>query len=218
MRHDHLRIATSLGTASLGMKYRIRTHRGFTLIEVLVALGIFAIVASLGYRGLSAMIDAEARLTGEALRWQRIERFLGEFENDIFYAAPRGGRNADGALQPALRGVAAVSNPDEAHLSLTRFHAGQGLTTGVPQRIGYRFAPPALTLLVWPALDAAPGARPDRVVLIDGLRAASTRYQDRAGNWHTAWPPAGLGDEFPLNVELTLDIEGAGRMTRLFGR
>lgn len=191
---------------------------GFTLIEVLVALGIFALVALLGYRGLSSMIGAEAQLSTEAARWQRLERFLSEFETDIRYAAPRGGRDAGGVLQPALRGVPGVKNQDDAHLSVTRYHQGSGLTTGTPQRVGYSFAPPEVALLIWPALDLAQRSRPERITVLDGVREASARYMDKAGVWHGAWPAGNVSDEMPLAVELTLDMDGAGRITRLIAR
>lgn len=196
----------------------MRRRDGFTLIEVLVALGIFALVALLGYRGLSSMIGAEAHLGAEAARWQHLERFLSEFENDILYAAPRGGRDAGGVLQPALRGVPAVKSNEEAHLSVTRFHQGSGLTTGTPQRVGYSFAPPEVALLVWPTLDIAPRTRPERITVLEGVREASARYLDKAGVWHAAWPSGNARDEMPLAVELTLDIDGAGRITRLIAR
>ena len=41
------------------MKFR---SRGFTLIEVLIALTIFAIMSALAYRGLTSILDARDRV------------------------------------------------------------------------------------------------------------------------------------------------------------
>lgn len=194
-------------------------HNGFTLIEVLVALVIFAIVSLLGFRGLSAMIGAEAHLSSEAKRWQQIDRFLVEFDNDFRYAAPRGGRDAGGLLHKAFEAVPAPRGQDEGNLLLTRFAPADDLAGSGMQRVAYRFEPSRVVLLVWPALDAAPRTRPQRLPLLEGVRTASARYLDASGRWIDTWPAANRIDEAqPRAVELTLDLEGIGTVTRVFAR
>ena len=43
-------------------EFRALRRRGFTLVEVLVAVAILALVATIAWRGTAAMTDAEARL------------------------------------------------------------------------------------------------------------------------------------------------------------
>ncbi|HEX2389997.1 MAG TPA: prepilin-type N-terminal cleavage/methylation domain-containing protein, partial [Casimicrobiaceae bacterium] len=45
------------------------TRRGFTLVEVLVAIAILALVALLAWRATAAMTDSETRLNEESMRW-----------------------------------------------------------------------------------------------------------------------------------------------------
>ena len=50
--------------------------RGFTLIEVLVAMIIFAVMAVMAYRGLTAILETRARLDEEASKWRAVSLLL----------------------------------------------------------------------------------------------------------------------------------------------
>ena len=87
--------------------------RGFTLVEVLVALAILAIVAALAYRGTSALVDGEARLAAEATRWRTLDAVFTRIESDLRQAQPRSVR-VGSAREPAW--IAAVQQKREQYL------------------------------------------------------------------------------------------------------
>ena len=60
-----------------------RRRAGFTLIEVLLALAIFGVIAVLAYRATAALTDGEAQLSAEAQRWRTLEALFTRFEADI---------------------------------------------------------------------------------------------------------------------------------------
>src|SRR5512144_3334387 len=62
---------------------------GFTLIEVLIALAIMAMLSLLGYRALAALTDSEAQLSAEAQRWRAIDALFARLEADLREAVPR---------------------------------------------------------------------------------------------------------------------------------
>ena len=68
-------------------------RRGFTLLEVLIAVAIVAVIAVLGYRALAALSDAETRLTAEATRWRTLDLFFARLEGDMRQAVPRPARS-----------------------------------------------------------------------------------------------------------------------------
>lgn len=83
------------------MNKRITTSRGqagFTLIEVLVAITLMALVSLMAWRGLSQVSSARDWLDRDAQDNDVIVRTLGQIERDL--ALSEGSRNADDAAQP----------------------------------------------------------------------------------------------------------------------
>jgi general secretion pathway protein J len=56
---------------------------GFTLIELMVALGIFMVLGMLSYRSLASIIDSRDRVGVEQQRWLSITRFMQRLEIDL---------------------------------------------------------------------------------------------------------------------------------------
>lgn len=104
-----------------------RRHAGFTLIELMVALGIFMVLGLLSYRALSSIIESRDRVGVEQRRWQSITRFMQRLELDL-QQVPQGLPDAliyDPAGQ-TLRLIRLVSGPagDEARTVRYRWHNG----------------------------------------------------------------------------------------------
>jgi len=64
-----------------------RTH-GFSLLEVLVATAIFAVVAALAWGGLDAVARQRRALDDEARQWQQLQRAITRVERDLRQALP----------------------------------------------------------------------------------------------------------------------------------
>lgn len=72
----------------------MRAARGFTLVELLVALAVVALIGSLGWRGLDAVLGAQAAVQAESRRWEDVERAMRALVRD-----PAPYRLRDGALR-----------------------------------------------------------------------------------------------------------------------
>jgi general secretion pathway protein J len=57
--------------------------RGFTLLEVLVAVTIFALLGMAAYSGLDAVLKARARLDDENRQWRSVALFWVRLERDL---------------------------------------------------------------------------------------------------------------------------------------
>ncbi|MDP5008903.1 MAG: prepilin-type N-terminal cleavage/methylation domain-containing protein [Glaciimonas sp.] len=65
-----------------------RTGYGFTLVELLVAISILAIVAVLGWRGLDGIVRARVALNRELDQTRGMQLTFAQMQNDSLQAAP----------------------------------------------------------------------------------------------------------------------------------
>lgn len=197
----------------------VRTAAGFTLLEVLVAIGIYALLSVMAYGSLASVIDSRDRVQAERQFWQTLDLAFQRLDDDLSLARVRRGRDLDGTVLPALRGqptdTRALGPPS---LELTRGGVlvwGAGLRSDL-QRVAYRLADGTLTRLTWPALDRAPPVLPLESPMLTGVEEFRVRFMNASGGWVDIWPMPGSNEEMPKGVEITLTLKERGAYTRRF--
>jgi general secretion pathway protein J len=190
--------------------------RGFTLVEMLVALAILAVLGAATYRGLGAILDTRAAAAAHAERWRGIALFYTLLEHDLAAAAPRPARDASGLARAALAGDPAPQ-PAAPLLALTRYApADLPGEQAPPLRVGYRVRDAVLEALAYDALDAAPQEAASVQPLLAGVAALELRYLDALGTWWTAWPRGEAPlERLPVAVEARLVLASGERIVRL---
>lgn len=192
-------------------------QRGFTLIEMLVALTIFALMSVLAYRGLAAVMQTREHLTEDNRRWRDIALTLAQLEQGMSLAVDRPVRDSGDQPLPALVGNPQALGIHDAQLSFSRM--GAAWQTGVPadvQRHGYRLNNGTLEQLVWPVLDQAPRSEPAVHALLERVKRFELRYLDGTGNWQPQWPLPGVVTALPRALEVVLELDGGITVTRVF--
>ena len=152
---------------------------GFTLLEVMVALLIFGMIAVAGVAILSFSVRAGAagavRLDGAAA----LQRTMSVLSADLAQAVNRPTRDADGTVRPAFTG-------DAGGVQLVR--GGWSNLDGAPrpslQKVSYRLSGGTLQRIAWPELDGAEPLPP--AVLMNDVRGLRFRFR-RAGAWSDGW-------------------------------
>ena len=191
-------------------------QRGFTLVEMLVALTIFALMSVLAYRGLAAVLQTREHLTEDNQRWRDIALTLAQLEQDVSMAVDRPVRDSGDLPLPALVGNPQALGANDAQLSFSRM--GMAWQTGVladVQRHGYRLNNGTLEQLVWPVLDRAPLTEPAVHALLERVNRFELRYLDGRGNWQPRWPLPGVA-ALPAALEVVLELDGGVAVTRVF--
>ncbi len=199
-------------------------QRGFTLLELLIASIIFAIMAIMAYGGLANVMDNSKSSQIALKRLQQIQQSVSVLNRDFLQIMPRAVRDEYGNVQPAL---SAGSNID----NLVEFTRGgrvnpANLLRSTLLRVAYRFEEEKLVRLQWPQLDNAPGAEAKQTILIDEVEGVTIRFLDQNGEWQEQWPPLNSGDSTGgtgagnttdlTAIEIVMKLNDWGEIRRLY--
>ena len=203
---------------------------GFTLIEVVVAIFIAAVMFAIGYRALNqAVIERDSLATAQE-RVTEIQRGMRVVAQDFAQLAARAARDTqgNGDLQAAVQ---ATGGTDSTLITFTRtgWSNPAGIQRPAEQRVRYRFVDGSLLREHWLSVDPALNSEPRQRVVLTQLESVEIRFLDpTTRTWRTDWPARVAGapvgpltiDEAlltrPLAIEFTLVLEDWGRVQRIF--
>ncbi|WP_150048506.1 MULTISPECIES: type II secretion system minor pseudopilin GspJ [Methylomonas] len=193
------------------MKQRLGKHgAGFTLLELLIAMAVFAIMAAMAYGGLRAVMQTRLDTQNRARQLREVQQAFYWLNEDLQQAVARPVRDELGDSLTAFQG-----GMGEDVLSLTRstpeWLPDSGGRSNL-QRVVYRFRNGMLYRGVWNALDRTPQSR---IVQRRILEARSLQLRFYGGDWSGYWPVAGAA--LPRAVEVNVELPGLGTLRRVFG-
>lgn len=201
---------------------------GFTLIEVLLAMAITAMIAVMAYAGLSAAINAASRHGEMVQRLGDVQTAIGWIVRDLRQSIDRPITDARDELRPAIIGG---NDDNEELLELT--HSGwdnpRGQRRSALQRVHYRLdADHNLWRDNWIVLDRIDdedhlqqikllsGVQSFKAKFLDG-KSANAKQAALGGEWVEQWPATKGDTLLPLAVEFDIDIDGIGVIHRVVG-
>lgn len=197
-------------------------HAGFTLVEILVAMAIAAILATMAFSAMNEAMQNRERIKQAQARLVGLQFTVRSLVQDFSQLVPRPVRVPIGeGYDAAVLGRSGTF----AEVMLTR--AGwtnpAGLSRSGLQRVRYQVRDGVLYRDYWLMLDAQPDPEPVQRALIDGVEAFTIRYMNDGRQWQDNWPPpqpnAGNQLNFmrwrPIAVEITLRLRDWGTITRI---
>jgi general secretion pathway protein J len=203
--------------------------RGFTIIEVMIAIFISAIMFAIGYGAINQALADREVLNASQQRVTDIQRGMRVVAQDFAQIVMRPARDTQGAgrLMPAVL----ATGSDDRLITFTRagWSNPAGIQRPAEQRVQYRFVEGSLVREHWLAVDPALNAEPRQRILLTKITSVEVRFLDPSSRgWGTEWPvaaPSGpvsslnvsqaLGTR-PLAIELTIVFEDWGRVQRIF--
>ncbi|MCC1498105.1 type II secretion system minor pseudopilin GspJ [Alcanivorax sp. 1008] len=200
----------------------IKSVRGFTLLEVVVAIAILAGIFVVALETFRAASDGRERLAEEATRLEARQRALTFLTLDFEQLIARPVRDALGDYQPALMSL-------DNGVALTRLGWANPFdlrSRSQMQRVEYQLIDNQLLRRYWPTLDTMAGTEPVESVLLEDVDSIQVRYLYQPLNgdmaWQEIWPdPSLLGVEpqllpLPKSIELEIIFADGSFMHRYF--
>ena len=189
--------------------------RGFTLLEMLVAIAIFAILGLAANSTLGVVLKNNDVTQDFATRLQGLQQGFGMMDRDmgqIVARTPRllsGGRGSTviqyGEVIPNVDGKALIFyrvgwlNPDGM------------LPRGTIQSVAYVFTEDKLERWYFPYPDPVVGAEPIKTTIMDHVLDVSFKfYNDKE------WLETVDTSKLPRGIALEVDVEGFGKIERKF--
>ena len=194
-----------------------RPSQGFTLLELLVALAIFAVVSMLAYGGLSSALTARQQVLQSLDRTTALQKAFVRLRNDLQQLRARPSRDPYGEAQPALALLA------DGAVEFTRSGWRNPLAQprSALERVTYRLdADGRLMRTSWRAVDRAQNAPVSEAVVLDQVEDLRWRFLE-GNEWREAWPPPAAAGTVPLDavpraVEVALVLKDLGEVRLLF--
>ncbi len=186
-----------------------RSEQGFTLIELMIALFIFGMLAAAGVGLLSFSTKAQAATKLRLEDVAEMRRLSVMMSQDLAQAVPRTSRGRGGAQDAAF-----IGGDASRLLSYVRIGVSTGGNTarsGV-QRIDWAIANGQLQRIAYPVADGGVAQAP--ATIMTDVESVTMRFRDK-GEWRDLWAttdPRAL----PRALELTVQRTGAPPVVHMF--
>lgn len=190
----------------------IRAHAetGMTLLEIMVALMIFAVLGVMSYRGLDTLIRSREQVASVTQRWLQVERLLQMLEADLAQIRLRSVSGDRVASDPPFEVI------KEGGADALRFLRGDQILGLI--RVEYRWQAGQLELIEGPP-DRQVATTVDIERLELPVSALTWQVQSADGQWRDDWPIRGESDTkaLPMAIRMKFSLAGeTGDITRVF--
>lgn len=201
------------------------SQSGFTLLELLVAMSIFAVMSVMIFGGLREVLNVRSATDKYTSRLSELQITFMHFSRDARQLTNRSIRSEYGDS------LSAIQSSDIGRYKVELTKAGYPnpakLNRSALQRVAYGIEENQLFRYKWNMLDRAEDSKPAKTLMLNKVTSMNVRFlenqnnatNNQSSNWLTAWPPQVNGtasSDLPKVIEVTFELEDWGRFTRLF--
>lgn len=188
----------------------MKSARGFTLIEVLIAVTVFAVLAGAVYFSLNALSDAAFVQRQRSAELAELQRGLARLDADLRQLASRPVRGPDGEIKPALSGSMSRIEATRAGWANPQQQRRSEL-----QRFGWSFTADGLIRSSWAVTDSTGAAPVMSEQVVADIGALEFAFLSPVGQWLDSWPEDANPGALPRAVRYRLDSARFGSIERI---
>lgn len=193
-----------------------RAQRGFTLIEVLVAIAIFASLSVGAYQVLNQVQRSNELSMDRSERLKTLQRALVFLNNDFRQMALRQTRtNGEEPTSQLIQWQDYLLDSDAKGVMFSRagwHNPEQQFPRGEVTKVGYRIKDNRLERLWWRYPDTPAGQQMLVMPLIDKIKAFNLSFYD-GKEWQDKWESR---NTLPHAVTVELELEDYGLIQRVY--
>jgi len=194
--------------------------RGFTLMEVMVAMFLLAIIGTAGFTMLQQITSARTKIETQSDRITELQRTFYWLTEDITQIIDRPVRSSVDSILPAFQyNVQGTSLIDFTRAGWANPAADILPARSSLQRVSYSLEDDRLLRSYWYHLDSLEEAPTKRRQLLTGVEQLTVRFMDPQGSWQDQWPPLNVEEDpgLPRALEFTFTLTDLGPVVRVFG-
>lgn len=184
-------------------------QQGFTLIEMMLAIAIFALLSLMATQILRSILQSNQLIQAKTQDMAQIQLALALIERDIGQARVRPAADEG---RPNLADFITVNNTSD-EIELVHSHwanPGAMLTRSSLERVRYRLRAGQLQRLSFPTPDA-PLSQARIVPILLGVEHLQLRFS-QAGAWQDRWYASSI---LPQAIEVTIEQPKYGKLRRV---
>lgn len=205
------------------LKFPSKNQQGFTLMEMLIAVTITAVIGLGVWQVINGVVTSRDRVNDLAEEFDGLQRAMLLLERDITQIVNRPARDIYGDYKAAL-----TSREEDFALLLTRqgWRNPLGTRRSGLQRVAWEYTGDELRRRYWPIVDQGQEDDSRDVLLLEEVLAFEIRFLNDERSWQPEWPTdemmAGLNPgsrpetPLPMGIEITLEHERFGELVRTF--
>lgn len=191
----------------------LKRQSGFTLLEILVALSIFTLVAMMMTTGLHTILASQSQLEAKTKRLAELQMALLLFSRDAEQIMDRPITNAKGEVEQAL--VGGVSDVAFTHGGVANPLSQRPQSS--LQRTRYLLDQNQLLRESSEVLDQTAKTTYARRLLLREVDELELNYLDDHGHFQNQWPPFnGNANHLPHAIRITLILKNWGKISQLY--
>ena len=190
---------------------------GFTLVEVIIVIGIFAILSSISYTALTQYISVTEKLEEKEAFQQRLQSLFTIMEKDFRYIVNRSVRDEFGDGEPAFELDKSSDISGEKVRFTTIYPDYQNPVTGKSVRVAWSHDEEGIYRNFWPHLDRTDSTEVTTIKIIEGVE----HFDIELYQWDVVYglqTTDTFGGDFqiPFGIKVILEMENGVEYYRLF--